>query len=693
MADAEKEALGFLPAAAYDEAISRNRVIAMLDLSKSPHQLAGFVLFSGVFPNARIQQIAVASEHRQRGVATALLTEVVARHEAQGYLRITAAVADDLLSSQAFYEKNGFVATITRKGGSARDRTIIVRARDLDNDHLLVATDPSSNIRTPAVDLGLRIRGAGLAPLYSMDLNVLFDAIRDGRARAEVAQRVIGAALKHKVRLAVAHEFLVELNRNATPGKEDPILALARHLPRLTATNGEEVVALASRILRIVFGSEPSTGGYTVQAKSDARHLAEAALARASGFLTSDGQVLSARRRLFEEVGIDVLSLDDFALMIDDLSASQGLGSLIPQSDMTWEQVTPALGRAYFEQSVEAARIFMQFQEAQSANLVVEGLKEGNELVGLAARLRHPALDSAAQVLIHVRPDHVRSDLLADALLNSQCEQACINGPVMIELQDLPGQTVLRRTALMHGFMSPERGIMAKVAVGRPITERNWPRISRVIQRRANLRLPDSIFGHDPGYEIAFNNSAGQSVKVTLAGLEKALGPTLFAWPGRLGAIVPIAQHFADELLGTARQASMFSPKEAGISSIKTYVCTPRVAPMLNPEMPILFYESVRSGGRGAVIASARIVDGIIVNKTRLPAQQMRRSVIEDVDSFSSSEEVLVVTFNNVLRFPRPVNLPKLRLIGAVGPNNLVTTTPISSETLVAILEFGWNNV
>jgi hypothetical protein len=52
LADSEKEALGFLPEAAYPDAIEHRRLIAMLAQVDGSSEVAGFILFSGVFPNA-----------------------------------------------------------------------------------------------------------------------------------------------------------------------------------------------------------------------------------------------------------------------------------------------------------------------------------------------------------------------------------------------------------------------------------------------------------------------------------------------------------------------------------------------------------------------------------------------------------------------------------------------------------------
>ena len=125
LANEEKEALGFLPHTAYRDAISKRRLVAMLSTNDDESKLIGFVLFSGVYPSAKIQQIVVDKSHRRAHVASSLLNEVVSQLEIQGYLTLTAAVASDLSAAQGFYERNSFIAKTSRQGGKARKRQII----------------------------------------------------------------------------------------------------------------------------------------------------------------------------------------------------------------------------------------------------------------------------------------------------------------------------------------------------------------------------------------------------------------------------------------------------------------------------------------------------------------------------------------------------------------------------------------
>ena len=535
------------------------------------------------------------------------------------------------------------------------------------------------------------MRGAGAAPLYAIDLNVLFDAVKADRDRALLAQRVIGAALAHRFRLATTAEFTVELDRAAAPGPVDPTLALARQLPRLPTVDAADERALAATIHGIVFGSRTTAEARRSQADSEARHLAQSALARASGFLTSDGRMLDARARLMDEVGIDVISLDEFAALLDDAQPGKEPSVALPEADLARIRVQRDDAADYLLRQGVTGDPLAGLAGSDGRVLGIEGMVEDGEIVGLAARARDPALDAPVRLMVHVRQDHVRAALVAEALFHWQCMQACAHGPVALEALDLAGQTACRRAALLQGFVPRRGGTMVKVAIGRPVTPRTWPAIARFTQRRTGLRLREALPG--PGQDgggVTVTGPDGIDLVVTLAALEDALAPTLLAWPGRAGSIVPIARRYADDLLGTAIQSSMFGPKQASLANRRTYVNSPRAASAMRPGTPILFYESRRSGGRGAVVAVARVVDSMIARKEGLPHELMARSVIDDVDPLSSTDEVLVTTFDNVLTCPVTVSIARLRALGAVGPQNLVTVTPISSDLLMDVLDGCW---
>ena len=694
LADSEREALGFLPPAAYQDAIQKRRLIAMFSSVDGESDLAGFVLYSGVFPNARIQQVVVAKQHRRAHVATALLNEVVSQLETWGYLTVTAAVASDLPIAQSFYEQNGFVAKRSYKGGRARNRKIVLRARILQTPSLFSDLEPKSALSQCAVDLGLRRRSNGQAPLYAIDLNVLFDVTKEPpRPRAPLANKLIAAALAHRVRLAIAPEFIVELKRQIKGNAIDPVLCFALQLPRLPKLDSAETDRLASYIHTIVFERPGLPAAGTPQSLSDARHLAEATLARASAYLTSDGSILAARADILRQIGIDVADLEEFVELLPVDSHPPNpvhlQGTDLASKEAPIETIRHYLQANELPQTLRT--VFLPVDDVP-ADRFGRAVFEGNDVVAASVYIVPRRIHAPARVLVHVRADHVAADILADHLLDVACRDATSGGPITIELANVAGQTNVRRLATIRGFLALDNmNTLIKVAIGRPVTVSNWATIARQLRRKTALRLPENPPDKTTVRTgLAIKNTDGQRVSVRLPILEDALAPTLIVWPERDGVIVPIARNYADDLLGTGKQMPLFGEQEAALVTQRTYFNTTRSASVMRTGTPILFYESKRSGGRGSVVAAARIVDSAIHVKKQLPKNIFRRGVVEEIDPLTSTSEVLATTFDNLLPFPKPVSLQQLRELKAIGSTNLQTATALSNAILSEILEMGW---
>lgn len=690
LANADKEALGFIPAGAYTDAIARGRLIASLAIKEDAEEIAGYVLFGGVFPHARIQQIAVSKEHRKSGVASALISKVVSRLELAGFLSLTAAVADDLKSAQEFYEKNGFISKKTKAGGKARNRKIILRVRDLDTDSLFSILEPKSS----EADLGLRSRSVGRAPLFVIDLNVLFDVTKaPSRPRADIAEQLMGAALGHRLRLAISPEFLTELKRTSKATGDDPILSLAKQLPRLPDPDESKIQPLAAKVHRIVFEAVDSKQAGSAQAKSDARHLALAALSRASGFITSDGAMLDAQQELFTQIGIDVVSLADAAELLEihpPLTASLHLEG----TDCKISAATPDEVRKYMVGNQVPEGISVEFApvDALDGAYSAYSISEAAQIVGVSVCKMPDRVDGAARITVHVRPDHVLSELLADYLLDICCREACRSGPVLVELPQVAGQPTVRQTAVRKGFLSPNsKDSMVKLALGRPLTPNSWQTTALQVFRKTRLRLPEKMPDASES-NVELRTPDGREITVNRQVLDEALGPTLIIWPGRDGVIIPIGSVYAEFLLGTSDQLNLFGSPPAAFMTRRTYFNSPRAASLMKPDSPVLFYESKRTGGRGAIIAAARIVDVTIMDKKSVPDSLFRSAVVRDLDPISASKDVLASSFEGLLRLPNPVPLEALRELGAVGSANLQTVTPIDANALCSILETGWSN-
>ena len=80
---------------------------------------------------AELQRIGVAADARRRGVASALLAEVVAASRAGGAERLLLEVREDNAGALAFYEGAGFAELARRRRYYADGATAVVMALDL----------------------------------------------------------------------------------------------------------------------------------------------------------------------------------------------------------------------------------------------------------------------------------------------------------------------------------------------------------------------------------------------------------------------------------------------------------------------------------------------------------------------------------------------------------------------------------
>jgi GNAT superfamily N-acetyltransferase len=694
LADSEKHALGFLPAKAFEEAIRRRRLIVALVQERNARTFAGYLLHSGVFPNAKIQQIATAPSFRMKGAASALIKALVSELERVGFLSIRADVASDLPATLTFYRENGFVCVRDRPGGATRNRTIIIHSRELETDSLLTIPSAQSAI---GMALGVRRHSPREPMVFAFDLNVYFDLVRQ-RDQSDRARRLFGEALGHTIRLAVADEFVAELRKTSNSNSPDPVFQMALQLPRLPKPDGSQLGMLAERIYDAVFVKPNAKGVGTAQAKSDAMHIAHATIARASAFVTRDGPILNARNELLATFGIDIATVDEVLdLLPPEPLASDSpprLGEGFELGALDSLQLTTHLSNQKIPNSV-----FSDFAATQSSTAFVrrEAIRCDNRIIAVGAALLPKAVDPVARMIVHVQHEHEDAELFADYLLDALVRFLSESAPVTIELVHLAGQSIVNKLAISRGFHRDANApSFTKIAVGRPLTADTWSSVVQQVRRRTGLVLPDSLLALSRGGEIDICTAIGAFKRVSGVALEDLLGPTVLVWPGRDGVIVPITRSYADELLGTAVQASLgfVVHRDASFLSLRGYVNSPRATKQMRPGSPIIFYESKRNRhGRGAAVAVARIVDSVLVPKSKVDSSEDKRLVVDSVEEFSTTDDVLLTTFDNLIPFPHPVGFQALKKLGCVGGANLISAVSLSSEQITSILTCGWSGV
>ncbi|MGK6316309.1 GNAT family N-acetyltransferase [Neorhizobium sp. DT-125] len=693
LADSEKDsALGFLPAKAFEDAIGRGRLIAAIVDDRGSRNFAGYLLHSGVFPNAKVQQIAVASAFRKVGVASSLLKALVSELERIGFLSIRADIASDLTNALAFYTKNGFEPVLEHAGGKARGRKIIVHSRQLDTASLFSFAAAQASLQT---DFGIRHRNPGEVPVFAFDLNVYFDLVRQ-RDQSEFARRLFGEALGHTIRLAIADEFVSELRRTSNGLSTDPILQMALQLPRLPKPDASALEQVADRIYDIVFVQRNAKGVGTDQAKSDAKHLAQAAISHASAFITRDGPILNARNELLSTFGIDIATVEEVLDLLPEPFSSPSVA--LHGEDFELGPIDTAQLSTYLTEMGLPTSIISEFTKLESSVEFIqrEAIRCDGRVVAAGVIQVPKGVDPAARMIVHVRHEHHDAELFADHLLSTLVRTSSRSAPVAIELIHLAGQSIVNNLAAARGFQRHANSpTFSKIAVGRPCSVSTWPVVAQQVRRRTGLVLPDTLPITSAGNEIDIQTPKGATTRITAAVLEDLLSPTLLVWPGRDGVIVPITRTYADELLGTAIQPNLafIANRDAAFLSLRGYVNSPRTANKMRAGAPIIFYESKGKGnGRGAAVAVARIVNSIVVPKSQLNPKSDKRLVINNADGFSATDDVLLTTFDNLMAFPTPVMFDMLKRFDAVGPTNLISAVSLSSEKIDSILTCGWSS-
>lgn len=691
LADSEKHSLGFLPEQALRDGITRGKFVALIDRSSEQEKLVAYLLYSGVFPHAKVQQIATVKSYRGGGVGSALIRTLVSDLERFGFMTIRADVASDLDGALAFYAKNRFDRIRTQPGGASRRRQIIVHVRHLETETLF--TIPTNS--TGDMDFGIRQRSAGSAPFFALDLNVYFDLARN-RAHSESAHRLFGAALGHDIRLTVASEFVQELRRTSKDETKDAILQLALRLPRMPLADQSEQESLRDQIHDLIFVKSGSASAGSSQSLSDASHVAHATLARASAFVTRDGMILATRAALLERFGVDVVTVEEL------------LAILPPDRDSG--ATPPRLGHGFVctDASCESVRNYMNSQDLRS-ELVSEFATDRGHLIDSKRRIiqqDHAVLacgvllvprttEPVCRMIVHARPEALDGELYTDHLLDVLLRESSLGTATAVELECVAGQSTLVTLAKARGFMTQRSSsALAKIVMGRPITATTWTSAAQELRLRTGLRVPPEMPQRSNTTAFSIRTSQEVSINVSLRGLEDFLGPTLLVGPDRDGVIVPITQEYSKLLLGESRQMSLgfTDDKDAAFLSTRAYVNTPRAASVMRPDSPILFYESKRSKGAGGVVAVGRIVDAVISNEQDIPNDTLRRLVVDNVGRFSSTDEVLVTSFDNLFQLPNCISFQALRQIGAIDASNLITARKISGQSVIDILDRGWHN-
>jgi GNAT superfamily N-acetyltransferase len=684
-ADREKNALGFLPSVAYEQAARQGNLYVATD-----HGVyVGHLLFGGTFPHAKIFQLYVTEPYRRKRAAWLLLRTLESELEKNGFLTISAAVAADL-PANGIWEKLGFPVFYKRKGGASRRRIINVRIKDLNTPHLFRTDQP-----TDLSDLSIASRYITPIPVYVLDLNVFWDVIRN-RPRADYARQVIGAALDNFIRIVVSAEFLNELRRNTRAGESDPALEFALQLPGLPMPPDAAIAEITAELAPVVFPTKtPKT--LTDQDRSDLLHLTTAIHHRASGFLTSDDTIVNCRSEILANNGLEVIHIREFATTLNSQKREIAPVRVRVSGETlkVWEVISHehALFVAFLDAigTAEPERQTVLSEMASSHHIKRVAVASEEDVVCLAYWDSRGVLQGRCTIKLLSNEEHPACETALDSMLSRLASELSAASPVVLELDINPGSALARKTALLHGFKPASDSVahrLNKMCIGRPIYQENFAKLAATIKQRTGLSLPISLPEFSSHRQlVSLKDSDGVQTNLELADLERLFSPVIFVIPNRTGVIVPIQRVYAEQLFGTSDQMTFIPGKEAVLFSERVYLSSSRNLHTLMEGAILLFYESGGNAGASALIVTARCLGSHVIEKRQLPQTILRRGVIENdqLNELTANEKIAVTRFDNVMVLPHIVRLDSLRTLGCVDGSNLITARRITDEQTIAI--------
>lgn len=657
-------------------------------------------MFGGTSPQARIFQTYVALTHRRSGVGRVLVQEVARRAEEFSYLSIRVEVASDLLAANEFYKNQGFRRVRERAGGKTRNRTIITRVLELNSPSLL---DFAAYGTADGPAISLTLSTAAQAPLYLIDLNVLFD-ITKRRGNALGAGRVLAAAMDNSVSLAVSSEFVAELERNTKADQPDPVLELARALPRLRSPPPTSVATHRGTLAPLLFPERWAGSKLTKQDESDIVHLATAIEENADGFITSEKVILSCGEWFRTNHSLSVISPEVFGkhyTASTRVSAAFQVsvhGRTISAGEATPDQNGPArsfLDRQDIPDRVANAALAQGTSTAPRRRIIV---RDGDQIVAFGSWSPPRGHERVLRLYLFADENDSTVQAAIDHIIDSAARDVASEQPAVLQMSPAPEHVLIRDRAIALGFRprsgsSTRAGKLEKLCLGSVVTEQNWAAVRQRVVDLAGIELPDEppVF-RAPDDQVLLRAAGGQHAATALRALEDFVAPTIFALRGRPAAIVPIWPIYAEALFRGSTQPSFLNDEQVALLRQRRYFSADRTYAAIPDQGLLFFYESNHKGsGRSSAIAMARILRRYLARQNDAENLARERGVLSasEVQGIAKGDEVCVTEFDNIMMFAKPVPLKVLKEIGCADNANMVTARCLNSEAVFALIEAG----
>lgn len=693
LADANRDALGFLSATAYEEAAMKGCLwVAVAGTAK---KLRGYLFFGVRFPRLRVYQVYVRPEFRSSGTARTLIERLKSYGEDHDYLTITARVASELPANR-FWQGLGF-HVIRRSTGGKKGRTINRYALALNVPSLFGRGQPVAE----ATEQWLHVRPVLETRSYVIDLNVLFDAIRD-RDEGE-AVHILSMSFDSDMRLAVTAEFARELERHSRQSS-DPVLKLARALPTIPEPGHEILNPLVEGLRRQLFSTgSPKTGRRAANDASDLKHLGSCIHHRVYGFITRDAAILQRAEELHEKYNLRIISPADLCEPLEDVSARQEpMTAIVGQQEIEIatfgesdrrdvERFLGGVGASPGDISACLSPGTTRFPTTISV------MRTGQLIVGIGSWAARPGASRESVARLYVDEDSQCVDRVVDHLLEHSINRGKFGQLTRLDLKIGPGQVKLREVAIKRGFCPPNFGsgrtseALSKVSMKGMVTDSNWWSFKNTFSEATGLELPSEF----PRYDEVINTGVVLDAEKTVSSLtvplfefETLVSPGALICPGRNAVMVPVQGRYARQLLSLAEdQPSFLAEREAVLRLERAYFLAAGRHHLLSRGTLVVFYAS---RDRQEAVAMARVTFSGTLTKKQAVLNLSRQGVLteEEIEQRSNQQdEIGTFTFDNLILFRNAIPYRELRRLGCIGGANLVTAQKLRYDRLRLVVE------
>lgn len=684
LADSQTHARRYYSTSEIRNAILRGNLIALVDDRKHIPKLAGYILWSGIYPNAKVLHIATDTSYRGQGAGSTLVRKLVTYLKKLGFLTLWGEVPEDMALMLEFCEENEFYRLDDGDSRKTNEGRIIVLVRELRSKTL--NSEPADNI----VDFRIRTSASVDSPIYVLDRGDYSERARQ-KDHTDKARKLFSAASNNIVRLAIPNEIPLKLSKSKPERYDQEIIQLALGLPRLTNADPEELNSLRDKLHRRIFVEQNFSYANTPQSYNYASQIAHAILSRALAFVTSNKEILRSRELFINIFGIDVVSIDDLLQLLSD--REQRKKHTCQQVD-TMDISVPTLTEVceYFSTKNVRESIIKEFtaDSGDEIDCWRRCFRINGRVFGLVSLLIPKSPVSKCRLTIHCDEENLHRFLFADHLLDLSLREASNRGTSSIEIELPDKQPTVSAIAYAKGFnTSVLKTHSHKVVIGQPVTEKQWPKLVRETHKRTGLKLSNRMPKRDQ--RLSIQTESGKTIQMSQFEFEKLFAPTVVAWRDRDGVIVPIKPFYSKELLETTPPLSQDFNLNTKYFSRRTYVNNFGCASRMRVDAPIFFYESKgrQRQGAGAILAVARITSALIYPKFE-EIREMTGQPVLKTENVLRTRNVVVTTFENIFWLHNPIPFVVLKSMGAADDSCLVSAKTISANLVNKIMDMGF---